>query len=150
MSTLERAVRRGGVHVARVDHLRGGHLALVRAIERALPRLFDPAAAGELDAVFALEINHPRGGRPDVLGLSVRAGRLRVTRGRPAAAGATVTLGADDMILLATGDVGWPELLARGRLKLAGSPFLALRFPKLFGLPARAGQPVLMRARRGR
>jgi hypothetical protein len=147
MKAVERAVRRGGVRVAAVDRFPGGHLALVRTIERVIPRLFDPAAARDLDVAFALEVNHPRGRPPDVLGLSVANGRLTVTRGRPDDPGATVSIGADDMVRLATGDVGWPALLAGGRLALSGDPFLALRFPRLFGLPADAGRPIVLRPR---
>jgi len=144
----DRIVRHGGARVAQLDRVPGGHLALVRMIERVLPRLFDPAAAGDLDATFALQITHPRGRRPDVLGLTVRDGRLTVTRGRPPHAGATVSIGAEDMVRLATGDAGWPELLAGKRLALAGDPFLALRFPRIFELPASAGVPLILGARR--
>jgi hypothetical protein len=147
MTAVERAVRRGGVRVAAVDRLPGGHLALVRVIERAIPRLFDPAGAAGLDAVFALETTHPRGRKPDALTLTIRDGLLTVTRGAPHGAGATVAIGADDMVRLVTGDAGWPELLATGRLRLTGDPFLALRFPRLFGLPAEPGTPVLLRRR---
>ena len=145
MSALEQAVRRGGVRVAQMDRFPGGHLAIVRVIERAIPRLFDATAATGLDAVFALEINHPRGRKPDALTLTVRDGRLAVTRGSAAAPGATVTIGADDMVRLVTGDTGWPELLAAGRLELSGDPFLALRFPRLFALPAAPGKPLILR-----
>ncbi len=120
MSAVERAVRRGGVRVAQMDRFPAGHLALVRVIERAIPGLFDAAAAAGLDAVFALQISHPRGRKPDTLTLTVRDGRLTVTRGAPAAPGATVTIGADDMVLLVTGGTGWPTLLAGGRLELSG------------------------------
>jgi hypothetical protein len=78
----------------------------------------------------------------------VRAGRLTVTRSRPQHAGATVSIGADDLVRLATGDTGWPELLAAGRLQLSGDPFLALRFPQLFALPAQPGTPLILAARR--
>ncbi len=51
------------------------------------------------------------------------------------------------MVRLVTGDAGWPELLAERRLELSGDPFLALRFPSLFGLPAQAGTPVILTIR---
>ena len=146
MTALEQMVRRAGARVARADRNAAGHFALVRVIERAIPRLFNPAAAGELDAVFALEIT---GRRPTYLGLTVRDRRLTVTRGRPATAGATVSIGAGDMVLLVTGETGWPELLSRGRLQLSGDPFLALRFPRLFALPAESGEPIILAAARG-
>jgi SCP-2 sterol transfer family len=143
-----RAVRRGGARVARLDRYPGGHLALVRMIELTLPRLFEPEAANGLEAVFALEIAHPRGRKPNVLGLTISNGTLSVTRGRPASPGATVTIGAEDMVRLATGDAGWPELLAENRLSLRGDPFLALRFPRLFALPSQPGTPLILDARR--
>jgi hypothetical protein len=148
MTAIERAVRRGGVSAAKLDRIPGGHLALVRMIERVLPRMFDPSAAGDLDATFVLEIKHPRGRRADILGLRVRDGALTVTHGRPQHAGATVSISAEDMVRLATGDTGWPELLASSRLSLGGDPFLALRFPRMFELPAQAGRPVILDARR--
>lgn len=46
---------------------------------------------------------------------------------------------AQDAIRVAA--VGWPELMPSRRLVLAGDPFLALRFPSLFRLPA--GDPVV-------
>jgi hypothetical protein len=140
---VERIVRRAGARVARADRTSAGHLALVRVIERAIPRLFRADAAGDLDAVFELEIT---GRRPAFLGLSVREGRLAVTRGRPPAPGASVSIGASDMVLLVTGETGWPELLSSGRLSLSGDPFLALRFPRLFDLPAEAGRPLILDA----
>ena len=40
------------------------------------------------------------------------------------------------MIRLVSGSAGWPELVSGGRLELSGDPFLAIRFPSLFRLPA--------------
>lgn len=140
-SGVDRIVRRTGVRVARADRTAPGHLALVRIIERAIPRLFNATAAGGLEAVFELEIT---GRRPTYLGLTVRDGRLAVTRGRPSSPGAGVSIAAEDMIRLVTGDTGWPELLAAGRLSLSGDPFLALRFPRLFALPTEAGTPLVL------
>ena len=71
------------------------------------------------------------------VGLTVRGGACTVTPGPARGAGAAVTVGADDMIRMASGAVEWPELLAQKRLELSGDPFLALRFPKLFGFAAR-------------
>jgi hypothetical protein len=145
----DRAVRRGGLQVARLDGSRAGHLALLRAIERLVPKLFDPVAAGDLDALFELQIKHPRRAQPDRFTLTVRDRRLTMTRGAAPSAGASISLGADDMVLLASGEVGWTRLLATGRLALSGDPFLALRFPRLFDLPAEAGDSLILRHRRG-
>lgn len=61
---------------------------------------------------------------------------MRLSRGAPSNAGATVSAEARDLLRLVSGSAGWPELLAAGRLELAGDPFLALRFPGLFRLPS--------------
>jgi hypothetical protein len=142
---VERIVRRAGVRVARADRTLPGHLALVRIIERTIPRLFNADAAGHLDAVFELDIE----GRPSTyLGLTVHDGCLSVCRGRPPDAGAAVSIAAEDMVLLVSGEAGWPELLSSGRLSLSGDPFLALRFPQLFRLPAHPGRPIVLDALR--
>jgi putative sterol carrier protein len=145
---VARAVRRSGPRVARIDQRRFGHAALTRAIEHMLPRLFDPGAAGDLDATFELQLTRWRRAGPDRFTIAVRDGRLSVTRGAAPAPGAIISLGADDMVLLASGEVGWTELLATGRLTLSGDPFLALRFPRLFDLPPEPGDPLILRLRR--
>jgi hypothetical protein len=65
-------------------------------------------------------------------------GRCEVSPGRAADAGARATLAATDFMRLARGGVAWPELLSSRRLEFSGDPFLALRFPALFKLPAQA------------
>ena len=95
---------------------------------------FDRQAAQDLTATFALRV---RVGRRTVsIGLHVDRGRVRVSRGAPQDPGATVTVQMRDLARLASGSVGWPQLLAAGRLELTGDPFLALRFPGLFRLPS--------------
>ena len=94
--------------------------------------------AHDLDATFELRVRDPRGAEPDRFELRVLEGRCQVRSGAARDPGAVATLGADDMIRLASGAVGWPALLANGRLELSGDPFLALRFPMLFRLPAAA------------
>jgi predicted lipid carrier protein YhbT len=95
---------------------------------------FDRQSASDLTATFALRIRVGR--RPVCFGLHVDQGRMRVSRRAPANAGASVTAHAADLLRLASGEVGWPQLLAAGRLELTGDPFLALRFPGLFRLPS--------------
>jgi ubiquinone biosynthesis protein UbiJ len=95
---------------------------------------FDRQAARDLSATFALRVRLGR--RAVSFGLHVDQGRLHVARGAPADAGAAVTMHAHDLLRLATGAVGWPQLLATGRLELTGDPFRALRFPGLFRLPS--------------
>ena len=76
---------------------------------------------------------------PARFGLRISGGVCEVLRGaRAERVRGDAEFDAGDMIRLVTGAVGWPELLAGGRLEMVGDPFIALRFPKLFRLPASA------------
>jgi hypothetical protein len=123
------------------NHLRrrpAAHRAMLLAVPRLMPHRFDPEAAGDLDATFELRVRDPHGGEPASFAVRVANRTVTIRRGKAPDAGAFVVAGADDMVRLLSGSIGWPELLADKRLELGGSPFLALRFPKLFRLPAEA------------
>lgn len=143
-AAAERVVRRGGAQVARLDSFPGAHTVLLLGIYLVIPQLFDPEAAGDLNASFELRIRDPHGGDPDACAVVVAERRCRVVFGRLSKARVTVTAGADDLIRMASGDVGWPQLVSAGRLVLWGDPFLAIRFPLLFRLPAKPGGPPLL------
>ena len=133
-SVIERA--------ARFDRRPVPHKLILKAIPRAIEMRFDPASADGLDAMFELRIRDPGGGAPTPFALRVTGGRCEVRPGSGTAAGAVATIGAGELIRLVSGSVGWPQLLATGRLELSGDPFLALRFPMLFQLPVSAGRPA--------
>jgi hypothetical protein len=144
-TATQRVVRRGGGQLARLDRIRPGHAMLVVGIYVLIPFLFDPEAAGELDDHFELRIRDPRGGDPDVAAVVVSEGKCQVVLGPYAPARVVVTAGADDIVRMASGQIGWPQLVSAGRLVLWGDPYLALRFPRLFGLPAGPGKrPALL------
>jgi hypothetical protein len=147
-SVAERAVRRGGARVARLDRLPAAHAALLHVVEKTIPRLFDPAAADDLDETFELRIRNPRRPEPDRFSLTIARRCCVVSPGPAPSARAGVTVGADDLVRLVSGEVGWPELLSSGRLELTGDPFLGLRFPRLFALPSEPGRPAILDARR--
>ncbi len=69
--------------------------------------------------------------------MRVSGGRCEITPGRATDPDATATVGAGDLIRMVSGATAFPELLASGNLELGGNPFVALRFPSLFRLPAR-------------
>jgi hypothetical protein len=138
MSELGRRVRaRAGSRFARLDQRPAAHWVLLRALPRLIARRFDPVSAAELEATFELAIRHPRGREPARYELAIAGGRCSVRGGAAARPGARATLGADDLIRLASGACSWPELLATGRFQIGGDPFLALRFASLFQLPVR-------------
>ena len=121
--------RRGGERMAELAGRATAPLTR-RALLRVLPRIFRPEAAQGLNATFELRVP------PTVLMLRVSDGALNVTEGPAEKAGATAEINAEDLVRMAAGVIGWPELLAARRLTLGGDPFLALRFPALFGLSA--------------
>jgi hypothetical protein len=137
-SRLQTAISTGGARAAALDSRRPLHRVMLQAIRRALPVRFDSRAAGDLDATLELRIRDPSGGEPARFALVIAHGRCEVRPGPAPEAGAGATIGADDIVRLASGAIGWPELLSSGRLELSGDPYLALRFPNLFRLPARA------------
>jgi putative sterol carrier protein len=94
-------------------------------------RRFDPVAARGLDATFELDLS----GRQ--YALRVSGGRCQVERRPAPEAGARVRISVADLMRLITGSAKWTVLLAQGRLELDGDPFLALRFPQLFGVGPR-------------
>jgi hypothetical protein len=117
------------------------HRILSWALPRAIVRRFDPGAAEDLTATLKLTIRDPHG-RPDArYEVTVADGACSVARGDPERPGAAASISSDDLLLLAGGVVGWPELLSSGRFELTGDPFLALRFASLFQLPV-ALEPV--------
>jgi hypothetical protein len=136
-----RALSRGGARIASLDQSATAHWVIVQSIRRAIPRRLDAAAARGLEATFELRVRKPAGGEPERFALRISDGACTATPGPAADAGAVATLGADDIVRLASGSVGWPELLSDGRLELSGDPFLALRFPTLFRLPAKQAAP---------
>ncbi len=105
-----------------------------------LPLRFDSEQARDLAATFELRVQRLPRRRAVPLTVRVAEGHCRVLPGAASDAGATATVGIGDMVRMALGQAGWPQLMSAGRLQLTGDPFLALRFPTLFRLPAGASR----------
>ena len=103
---------------------------VLAALPAGLTRRFRPDVAGDLDATIALRVGEA------TYAIRVRDGRCKVTRGDAPEAGATLSVSPGDAVRLLTGDADWPALLGARRMQISGDPFLALRFPGLFGLTA--------------
>jgi hypothetical protein len=101
-----------------------------------LPWRFDRSQAKGLDATVELRILVHR--RRVRVAITIADGACKARPGPAPDAGASATISLADLIRLEVGDVGWPQLLSRGRFDFAGDPFLALRLPALFRLPANA------------
>jgi alkyl sulfatase BDS1-like metallo-beta-lactamase superfamily hydrolase len=94
-------------------------------------RRFDREVAGDLKATFEFVVSGTR------YTVRVSDGRCQVKRRPAPEAGARVMISGGDLVRLVSGTTKWTVLLAQGRLELAGDPFLALRFPQLFGVGPR-------------
>lgn len=131
------ALRHGDRHLARLD--RGiARRALLAALPRAMPMQFVPAAAEGFDGTIALCVRSRNGGPAARYEIRVARGRCAVRRVAAPAAGTTITVAGSDLVRLAGGAAAWPRLMGEGRLEIEGDPFVALRFPALFGLAAAA------------
>ena len=135
---LAAAISRAGARVAELDARPGTHRLVLKAIPQVMLRRFNPAQADGLDCVMELRVVDPAGGDAAPFAITISGGRCTITAGAAADPGAGAIVRGDDMIRLAAGAVGWPELLATKRLGMFGDVFLAIRFPLLFGLPAQA------------
>lgn len=132
---VQAVLRRGGERVAAWSTHAPVRPVALRTIEAVLPRRFEPERARDLDATIELRL-HGGNGHVRRLTLRIDHGRLTVTPGPAADATAVAEVQAEDTIRLAAGSIGWPELISSGRMAFSGDPFLALRFPSLFRLPA--------------
>ncbi len=124
-----------GTQLIALDRLAVVHWVLVRVLAQAIARRFDPSSAHDLEATLELAVRDPHGRPTTRYEVAISGGHCAVRPGAPAAAGARAAVALDDLIRLATGSVGWPELFSSGRFELTGDPFLALRFASLFRLP---------------
>jgi hypothetical protein len=124
-----------GQRLIRLDRNRIVHWMLMRVLSRAIVMRFNPSAARDLKATLELALRDPHGRPTTSYELCITDARCVVRAGRPGRAAARASIGSDDLIMLASGAVGWPELFSTGRFELTGDPFLALRFASLFQLP---------------
>ena len=124
-----------GERVIALDRHPVVHWVLVRVLSRAIALRFDASAARDLEATLELSLRDPHGRPTARYAVQIGQGRCAVRPGAPDSAGARASIGSDDLILLASGAVGWPELFSSGRFELTGDPFLALRFASLVRLP---------------
>ncbi len=108
--------------------------AVLLAVPAGVERSFDASTAGDLEATLELQITDGTGTRGARFEVAIAGGRCEVRRRPAPAATVRISLAADDAVRLLTGRAAWPKLIAERRLRLSGDPFLAIRFPMLFGL----------------
>jgi len=103
----------------------------VDAYFQSLAQRFDPAAAGELEAVFQWNLTGER-----VLAhfAEVRAGRITTAAGVHERPTITIEMSADDYLQMINGDLNGALAFSTGRGRLRGPVKLAMRMQKLFPL----------------
>jgi putative sterol carrier protein len=113
---------------------------VVAAIFSQMPRRVNRTRAAGLEAVVRWQVTDLTNGEPGTFDLVFAGGRARVERPRGPAQGRnphlTITLGATELLRLATGRSDAMDAYFRGRVKLSGDLILAARLTTLFRLPA--------------
>jgi DNA-binding HxlR family transcriptional regulator len=100
------------------------------SIVLALASLFDPEAAGDLEASYGLRVGEQS------FGVEVAAGEVELTRGAPAEPAATITVpDAPALAAVLTAQLSLADALSSGVARLEGSKQSAKRFLRLFPMP---------------
>jgi DNA-binding HxlR family transcriptional regulator len=100
------------------------------SIVLALRSLFDPEAAGELEATYGLKIGE------EGFGAKISAGQVELTRGMPTNPEASIAVpDAPTLAAVLTGALPLDEALGAGAAQLEGPKQSAKRFLRLFPMP---------------
>ena len=113
--------------------------AVLGVIFLQMPRYFDRAGAGGVDATMRWRITGRTDGAADVWDVVIADGSCRVRRGQSAAEPrVTITADAAEFVRLATGNSEPMNAYFKGRIKIAGDIMLAARLQALFRVPGPA------------
>ena len=97
-------------------------------------RVFDPAAAGDLQAEIQFDVSGEGGGKWVV---SINGGRCEVRKGEAAAPVLTIETPGDVWVKIARGEIDRPKAFMQGLYKAKGDLKVLMRLPQLFGAPRR-------------
>lgn len=98
----------------------------------ALKTMFDPAAAGDVDSIYAIRLGE------DAYSVRVAGGQLAIDRGAPVKPDAAVSTDPATLAQVLWHGVSLPAAEQRGELQLDGSRAAFRRLLKLFAAPAPA------------
>jgi nitrite reductase/ring-hydroxylating ferredoxin subunit/putative sterol carrier protein len=121
----------GGRAATATARVAGARFPSVDAYFDTLARRFDPAAAGELDAVFQWRLS---GDRAREHYAEVRRGHIATAVGVHAEPTVTIEMSAADYLDMINGDLNGAFAFSTGRGRLRGPVRLAMRMQKLFPL----------------
>jgi len=97
-----------------------------------MPGVFDPKAAGDLQAEIQFDVSGEGGGKWVV---SIAGGNCEVRKGEAAAPVLTIETPADVWIKVARGEIDRPKAFMQGLYRAKGDMEFLMRLPQLFGKP---------------
>ncbi len=97
-----------------------------------MPRVFNPAAAGDLRAEIQFDVSGDGGGKWVV---SIAGGNCHVRKGEAVTPVLTIETPADIWIKIARGEIDRPKAFMQGLYRAKGDIKLLVRMPQLFGAP---------------
>ncbi|MGB9618106.1 MAG: SCP2 sterol-binding domain-containing protein [Desulfomonilaceae bacterium] len=106
-------------------------LTSVSEVFEKMPTVFNPAAAGGLDAVFQFNISGPEAGDYYVV---VKDNTCQVEKGVHPSPSVTLSLAGEDWLAICNGKLDGMTAFMSGKLKATGNIMLAQRIKSLFPL----------------
>ncbi len=97
-----------------------------------MPRVFNPAAAGDLRAEIQFDVSGDGGGKWVV---SIARGSCHVRKGEAVTPILTIETPADIWIKMARGEIDRPKAFMQGLYRAKGDIKILVRMPQLFGAP---------------
>ena len=102
-----------------------------------MPTVFNPAAAGDLQAEIQFDISGTDGGKWVI---SISGGRCKVRKGESPDPSLTIKSSAEVWVKIARGEIDRPKALMQGLYQVTGDFALLSRMPQLFGARQRTGE----------
>jgi putative sterol carrier protein len=110
--------------------------ALLDEIFRRMPEQFDPARAGDVEAVIEWQITGPDPDATDRWQLTIRDGTCTCARDGDAEADVSYRIAPVDFVKLITGVESGPKMFVFGRLRIRGDLMTAARVQSWFRMPS--------------
>ena len=101
----------------------------VREIFSKMPEVFNPSAAGGMDAVFQFEITGEGGGNWSVI---VKDGACEIKEGTHESPSVTLTMSGETWVGMVNKEINGMQAFMSGQLKASGDIMLAQRIEQLF------------------
>lgn len=109
---------------------------LLGEIFRRMPEQFDPARAGDVEAVIEWQITGPDPDATDRWQLTIRDGRCTCARDGDAEPDVSYRIAPVDFVKLISGVESGPKMFVFGRLRIRGNLMTAARVQAWFRMPS--------------